>query len=67
MKKNRKNKKIFIRSAFITAVVLICITAVFLGICESYEEIRRISFNESRPAIEFSHKKIRVLDFEINV
>lgn len=67
MKRKRKKIKIFIRASLITAVILVCITAVFLGICKSYEEIRRISFDETRAAVEFSSRKIRILDFEIKI
>ena len=65
MGKKKRQLRIFIRSATITAVVLICISAVFLGICESYEGIRRISFKEERSAVYIGHDHIRILDFVI--
>lgn len=50
-----------------TAVVLFCITAVFLGICESWEAIRRISYKDERPAVYISEETVRILDFEIEL
>lgn len=67
MKRKNKNFKLFLRSAVITAVVLFCITAVFCGICKSYEEIRRISFGEEKSAVYISKDKIRILDFEFKI
>ncbi len=65
MKINRKQISLFIRSAILTAVVLFCSAAVFLGICKSYEEIRRISFGEERAAVFIGREYIRILDFII--
>lgn len=65
MKRNNKSIRIFFRSAFMTAVVLCCITAVFLGICRSWEGIRRTSFKEDIAAVYFGDGYIRILDFEI--
>ncbi len=68
MKKITKKKiKLFIRSSVITAVVLFCISAVFLGICKSYEEIRRISFKEDVSAVYICRDYIRILDFIIEL
>lgn len=67
MKRNNKAVRTFLRSAIMTAVVLFCITAVFLGICKSWEEIRRISFKDERPAVYFGEEGLRILDFEIEL
>lgn len=50
----------------ITAVVLLCISAVFLSMCESYEQIRRISYGEEISAVFIGHDHIRIFDFVIN-
>lgn len=65
MKRNDKAVRIFFRSAAMTAVVLFCITAVFLGICESWEAIRQVSFKDDRPAVYLGNEGIRILDFEL--
>lgn len=65
MKIKGKETKLFIRASILTAVVLLCSTAVFLGICKSYEEIRRISFGEERAAVFIGREYIRILDFII--
>ena len=62
----KKQWKLFIRSMVITAVVLCCISAVFLSMCESYEQIRRISFGEEVSAIFITGDYIRIFDFVIN-
>ena len=67
MKRNNKAIRTFLRSAIMTAVVLFCITAVFLGICESWEAIRRISYKDERPAVYISEETVRILDFEIEL
>lgn len=65
MKRNKKEFEIFLRSALVTAVVLICVSGVFFGICRCYEEIRRISFNEEISAVCIGEGYIRILDFEL--
>jgi hypothetical protein len=65
MKIKGKETKLFIRASILTAVVLLCSTAVFLGICKSYEEIRRISFGEERSAVFIGKDHIRILDLVI--
>lgn len=67
MTRERKRQlKLFTRSALITAVVLACISAVFLSMCECYEQIRRISFGEEVSAVFIGRDHIRVFDFVIN-
>ncbi len=67
MKRNNKAIRTFLRSAVMTAVVLSCITAVFLGMCKSWEAIREISFKDERPAVHISKETVRILDFEIRL
>ncbi len=66
MRKLKRKHKIFFRSMIMTAVVLICIAAVFLGICRCYEEIKRISFTKDLPAVYLCDEYIRILDFKID-
>ena len=61
-----RSLKLFLRSAVLTAVVLSCIAAVFLGICKSYEAIRQVSFGEEKSAVALTEEGIRILDFNIN-
>ena len=62
-----RSVKLFFRSAIITAVVLSCIAAVFLGICKSYEAIRQVSFGQERKAVEITDEGVRILDFTIKI
>ncbi len=67
MIKIKESIKIFLRSAVITAVVLSCIAAVFLGIAKSYEAIQKISFGREQKAVEVTDEGIRILDFKIKI
>ncbi len=61
----KRDVKIFLRSAVMTAVVLCCIAAVFFGMCEVYEEIKRLSFTEDISAVYICRDYIRIFDFKI--
>ncbi len=64
MKINKKSVKLCLRAAVLTAVVLVCVSAVFLGICEGYVGIRKIGFGENVSAVQIEEDYIRILDFK---
>lgn len=61
-----KNKafKTFLRSFYLSSVVVFCLIFAFYGISEAYKNIRRIGFGEYRNAIEIGDGKLEILDFE---
>lgn len=63
-KKNR-NLRLFFRSAAVSGICVLCVTAVYLGVCASYEAVRTTCFSDDRPAVVFSSHYIKILDFEI--
>ena len=60
-------KKIFLRSFFISLVVVFCIGVGFFGVAEAYENIRLVAFGEYRRAIEIKEDKIMIFDYEIKI
>jgi hypothetical protein len=61
-----KNKafKTFLRSFYLSSVVVFCLIFALYGISEAYKNIRRIGFGEYRNAIEIGDGKLEILDFE---
>ncbi len=64
-----KKHKIFLRSFYISAVVIFCIFIAFFGISKAYENIRLIAFGEYRNAVEIKENELRFFDlsFELNL
>lgn len=60
-------KKIFLRSFFISLVVVFCIGVGFFGVAKAYENIRLVAFGEYRKAIEIKENKIMIFDYEIKI
>lgn len=63
----KRNFNLFARSFFISLTVFICFYILIYGICESYEQIRRIGFNEYKNAVEYSNGVLRILDFTFKI
>ncbi len=57
--------KIYLRSFYISCVLILCITIGFVGIGKAYENTVRTGFGEEKSAIEINDGTIRILDFEI--
>ena len=64
MSKIKRNFKIFISSAVVTAALLFVIALSYLAVCKTYEAIRKNGFNDTRKAVIISRNYIKVLDFE---
>ncbi len=58
----------FIRTVYLTAVIILILSFGIYGVFESYEKIKEIYFGEYRNAVEINQEKIIFLDLkkEIN-
>ncbi len=63
MMKMKESGKIFLRSLYMSLVVILCIFIGFFGISKSYEAIRQIGFGEHRRAVEIKEEEILFFDF----
>lgn len=60
-----KNIKIFIRSFYLSSVIIFCILIGFFGISKAYENIRLTAFGEYRDAIEINEDGIFIFDYKL--
>ena len=60
-----KNFKIFLRSFYITAVIMVCFIIAVIGSIKAYESIRQVGFGDNRNAIYFSDGCFHFFDFTI--
>lgn len=60
-----KKRTAFFRAFFISGIIFGCIVLLIIGIFESYENIREISFAEFSQSVEIGEDYIRILDFKI--
>lgn len=65
--KLKKNTELFLRSMYITAIIVICLALLIYGISEAYENTVNIGFGEYKNAIGFADGVLRILDFEITL
>ncbi len=61
----KKQTKTYLRSFYISLIVIMCLAFGWLGVSAAYENTVRIAFGEYRSAIEISDGTIRILDFVI--
>lgn len=61
----KKQTKTYLRSFYISLIVIMCLAFGWLGVSAAYENTVRIVFGEYRSAIEISDGTIRILDFVI--
>lgn len=66
---NNKHKKIklFLRTFYLSSVILFCCFFILLGSAKAYESIRQVGFGEYRKAIEYSDGVLKLFDLEINL
>ena len=67
MRNIKKQTKIFLKSAYLSSVIVFCFILGFSGICKAYENIRLIGFGEYRNAIEINDGKLKIFDFEVSL
>ena len=58
-----KKITVFLRTVYLTSVIIFCILIGIFGVCKAYEGIRLVGFGEYRNAVEIKDKKINLLDF----
>ncbi len=61
----KKQTITYLRSFYISLIVIMCLAFGWLGVSAAYENTVRIVFGEYRSAIEISDGTIRILDFVI--
>lgn len=59
----KKPTRTFLRTFWLSCVIVACILFGGLGIIRAYENTRRIAFGDYRPAIEWTEDGLRILDF----
>ena len=60
----KKKVILFLRTVYLTSVIIFCLVLGFYGICKAYEGIRLVGFGEYRNAIEIDGEEINILDFK---
>ncbi len=63
----KKQIKLFFRSAYITATVLLCLFIGIYGSFKAYENIRLVGFGEYRSAIEYKDGILKIFDISIEL
>ena len=58
-----RNLRTFLRSFYISSVVVFCLILGFVGVTKAYENIRLIAYGEYKNAIEIENGKLRIFDF----
>ncbi len=61
----KRSTKMFLRSFYISSVVVFCLLLGIFGITKAYEGIRLIGFGEHRSAIEIDDRDIKIFDFTL--
>ncbi len=59
--------KLFLRSFYLSFVILFCLCLGVLGMAKAYENIRLIGFGEYRNAVEFEEGTLKIFDLEIDL
>lgn len=57
----------FLRSVYISSVVVFCLLFGIIATAKAYENIRLVAFGEYRQAIEIENGKLMIFDFEIDI
>ncbi len=63
----KRQIKLFFRSAYITATVLLCLFIGLYGSFKAYENIRLVGFGEYRSAIEYEDGTLKIFDISIEL
>lgn len=61
----KRSTKLFLRSFYISSVIVFCLTLGILGITKAYEGIRLVGFGEYRGAVEIEDGSIKIFDFTL--
>ena len=63
----KKTTRTFLRSFYLSLVIIMCLAFGWLGISTAYENTKAIGFGEYKKAGEFSDGNLRILDFTIEI
>lgn len=61
----KRKTRLFLRSWYLSSVILLCLLFGTLGMMKAYEGIRLIGFGEYRSAIEYSDGIFKFFDFTL--
>ena len=61
----KKNFKLFLRTFYLTSVIMFCLVFGFIGLAKTYEAIRFVGFGEYKSAVDIDRDKARFFDFII--
>ena len=68
MKRISKRKfKVFLRSFYLSGVIMFCILFAFFGVARAWENTVKIGFGQYKDAIEKTENGFRFLDFNIDL
>ncbi len=62
----KRQTKTYLRTLYITLVVVMCLSLGWIGISMAYENTVQVAFGEYKRAIEITDEEIRILDFVIS-
>lgn len=62
-----KKGRVFLRSFFLSAVIVFCIIFGIWGAIAAYENTLSTGFGEYKKAVEYSDGVLRIFDFEITL
>lgn len=61
----KRSTRLFLKSWYLSSVILFCLVLGVLGIIKAYEGIRLVGFGEYRNAIEINNDEIKIFDFNL--
>lgn len=61
----KRSTKLFLKSWYLSSVILLCLVLGVFGIIKAYEGIRLVGYGEYRNAIEIDNGEIKIFDFNL--
>ena len=61
----KESLKLFIKSAFVTALFILIFISIYLGLCKSYESVRKNCYGDERPAVAVGDGYFKFFDMEL--
>lgn len=61
----KRQTRLFLKSWYLSSVILFCLVLGILGIIKAYEGIRLVGYGEYRNAIEIDNDNIKIFDFTL--
>ncbi len=63
----KRNTKIYLRSFYLSLVIIFCLLLGWIGISTAYKNTLRLGWGQEKKAIEITDDYIRILDFTIEI